>query len=560
MRSAKLFLTIIIAVFAFTGLAQSQPPKNTDIDQWFGVFKGSVKVGYEHISIGKSTFEGKSVYKRTGTRRDTLNATNGNWYYTDNFYISRDFSPIYEVLTCHDGSTFSGKVEARYNRSNISCTITINGKVTHKTIAIPHGTDLSTYCKYRLRVTSVPIGKTETMSTFLPDYKHPSLFKLKVQGVRRERVEFDDEQENALVIREHYKQPETIWRLSDGRISKIDIPARGEVLKAEDEWDAVSDESDSPVAKTDYTIPDPNYVTELKVRFVDIISYSVVPNDNRQTMIRHPSKSSVDFHITTRTFNPSKSIALPVTAPELADYLRDEPGIQVSDKRIKMQAKRIVKGETNAFKAARRIHRWVYDNIDGSDEFINNSAIDVLMERSGVCRHSAYLFTALARSVGIPTRVATGMVFGDDGFYAHAWVECFVGEWVPFDPSRSRVEVDATHIKLHENDLKCMIGGGKYFAAQILSCKSKAIRYATKDSKKKGLATITVNGVVLDCPYSSTVKVTTEGLSVTLPDGDSMNIPKQPSSHVVITEQGGIEINVKTDVQLDAIAQPAAVR
>ena len=54
----------------------------------------------------------------------------------------------------------------------------------------------------------------------------------------------------------------------------------------------------------------------------------------------------------------------------------------------------------------------------------------------------------------IPTKIVNGLVYSEDygGFLYHAWPEVFVGEWRALDPTFGQDLVDATHIKLTENE------------------------------------------------------------------------------------------------------------
>ena len=79
-----------------------------------------------------------------------------------------------------------------------------------------------------------------------------------------------------------------------------------------------------------------------------------------------------------------------------------------------------------------------------------NSAIESFLEnRVGYCEQFAGTFAAMARSLGIPARVAVGFTQGeqqDDGTYvvlgrnAHAWPEVWFDGygWVPFEPTPGR--------------------------------------------------------------------------------------------------------------------------
>jgi transglutaminase-like putative cysteine protease len=81
------------------------------------------------------------------------------------------------------------------------------------------------------------------------------------------------------------------------------------------------------------------------------------------------------------------------------------------------------------------------------------SAREVLKMRAGDCNEHAALFTAFARSLGIPARICGGIVYSRGSFYYHAWDEVFLQDWISVDPLMNQFPADATHIKLVEGDL-----------------------------------------------------------------------------------------------------------
>jgi hypothetical protein len=66
---------------------------------------------------------------------------------------------------------------------------------------------------------------------------------------------------------------------------------------------------------------------------------------------------------------------------------------------------------------------------------------------AGDCNEHAVLFAALARAVGLPTRVVAGAVYLDEAFLYHAWCEVWLGRWVSVDPVLNQLPADATHLK-----------------------------------------------------------------------------------------------------------------
>ena len=77
---------------------------------------------------------------------------------------------------------------------------------------------------------------------------------------------------------------------------------------------------------------------------------------------------------------------------------------------------------------------------------VSTTAVDALQEGRGVCQDFAHVALALLRSVGIPARYVSGYlhpsanaetgntVVGE----SHAWVEAWLGDWEPFDPTNGR--------------------------------------------------------------------------------------------------------------------------
>ena len=69
------------------------------------------------------------------------------------------------------------------------------------------------------------------------------------------------------------------------------------------------------------------------------------------------------------------------------------------------------------------------------------------------------LYVAMARALGLPARVAVGLVYLRGAFYYHAWPEVYVaqsptlGQWLPVDPTLNQFPADATHVRLARGGL-----------------------------------------------------------------------------------------------------------
>jgi transglutaminase-like putative cysteine protease len=55
--------------------------------------------------------------------------------------------------------------------------------------------------------------------------------------------------------------------------------------------------------------------------------------------------------------------------------------------------------------------------------------------------------------VGIPTKIAAGLLYTESRFFYHAWNEVYLGEWIAVDPLMNQVPADPTHVRLITGEL-----------------------------------------------------------------------------------------------------------
>ena len=157
------------------------------------------------------------------------------------------------------------------------------------------------------------------------------------------------------------------------------------------------------------------------------------------------------LEIVKQDINLSQYTSLPI--PDKEQFLKETPFIQLKDYRIAGLAREIIGEEENPLAVGRLLWAWVFENIEKTPSITVPSALDVLKARRGDCNEHTTLYTALARSAGLPTRMSAGLVYKERHFYYHAWPEIFVGEWIAIDPTLGQFPADATHIRLISGDL-----------------------------------------------------------------------------------------------------------
>ena len=130
-----------------------------------------------------------------------------------------------------------------------------------------------------------------------------------------------------------------------------------------------------------------------------------------------------------------------------AKELASEPLLQSNDLRIVQRAIGIVGLESNPRNVAERLTRWVYDSLKKEVVFSVPNALEVLRTRRGDCNEHTQLYVALARAIGLPARIATGLAYVRGKFYYHAWPEVWLNAWVAVDPTFGQFPADAAHLR-----------------------------------------------------------------------------------------------------------------
>jgi len=156
----------------------------------------------------------------------------------------------------------------------------------------------------------------------------------------------------------------------------------------------------------------------------------------------------------TRETIPQATYALPDNDERMKQFLAASPFIRSDHPDIIAKAREIVGTQTDPVKAAKLINTWVYTNLKKVPTPAVPDAHTVLVNLQGDCNEHAILAVALARAVGLPARVAVGLVYSGDGFYYHAWVNYWAGKtWFSGDPLLDELPASTTHVALLYGDV-----------------------------------------------------------------------------------------------------------
>lgn len=132
----------------------------------------------------------------------------------------------------------------------------------------------------------------------------------------------------------------------------------------------------------------------------------------------------------------------------LAPFLAGDQFTPLNDANFNKIVSAIVEGKEGPYAKAKAIFDYVIDHFryeDHDNATIAQNPQDIFMDARGNCVDISLLYIQFARTLGIPARMVSGLVFQKDVANAtkyvsqkgHTWVEIYLSgyDWVPVDPT-----------------------------------------------------------------------------------------------------------------------------
>jgi len=335
-----------------------------------------------------------------------------------------------------------------------------------KTKSMPFAPNTAPSSTYLLNMVrdGLKVGKTGKFPVFMEAFQ--MMVDMKYKILSKESLKYAGDTVETFVISHQVAGMEsTLWVTAGGTVMK-EMTANGFESRKEpeeiardlgDEVMSVSNLITFSIVKPGKEISRPGKRRQMKMQLSKIRLPDLIPQDHRQKILQ--SKQSADGTYSSVLLVNSEPIIVvrpaqrPVAIFNPPEFLEDSAEVQSKHPLIRTLAKELVGDTKDAWRAAQTINLWVYSNLE--KELVDSvSALNALRTRKGECQSHTYLFTALARAAGIPTKIVNGLVYSPQfkGFLYHAWPEVYVGEWRALDPTFGQDTVDATHIKLSEGE------------------------------------------------------------------------------------------------------------
>ncbi len=451
-KVASTLLILFISLFIFS-TSNSQSIEDTPEEYWMGIYSGDKRVGYSYHSM--KTLNGiTEITELTKLKIDLLGKEND--VETRASYKLKG----YEILSFNfEMKSGSIDLKARGEREGDALKITmetISGK-TERILPLEKELILPSLISKLLTENKLTPGD----KFYIPLFEPLSILMGMNDSVSTHRIEGKETMEIPLGKFDTYKvhsdfmgSQSTSWITAEGEVVKQEFPP-GLIAIKESKEDIINKKNSSfdIVQKTsipaNIRLDNSKKLKYLKIRIggIDALDELDIEDGYRQYL------DGQIVEIKSSNNLPQEPYTLPYMAPEFQDLVKAEFLIQSEDKEIVSITNKVLNGERDPLKAAKKINTWIYKNLKKSATVSIPNAKDVLRTKVGDCNEHAALFSAMARAAGIPTKTVLGAMYYDGRFYYHAWNEVYIGKWVALDSTYGQLPADATHIKLIEGNL-----------------------------------------------------------------------------------------------------------
>ncbi|MEL6560384.1 MAG: 7TM domain-containing protein [Bacteroidota bacterium] len=139
---------------------------------------------------------------------------------------------------------------------------------------------------------------------------------------------------------------------------------------------------------------------------------------------------------------------------ELKSFLRPTEYIQSDDSIIITKAQQLASDKATIKEIVGSFYEYVF-NMPSAQTSALTDAVTALHLNRASCNGKSRLLVAFCRSVGIPARVAGGLILEETSKKtSHLWAEISIGDhWVPFDALNGHfAEIPANYLELYKGD------------------------------------------------------------------------------------------------------------
>ncbi|MSU78699.1 MAG: transglutaminase domain-containing protein [Gemmataceae bacterium] len=451
------------------------------LENWDRAYLNDGKAGYVRTITRELNFDGMKVLHTTVEMRLTVKRFN------DTLQMAMDTGST----ETHDGAVlgvfmrqFLGKEQKLLVEGTVvgkQLRLVKDGKVP--LLAAPWRADVIGYFKQQsiFKDRTLEPGTKFTYQSFEPSINLVLKTEVHVHGHREVILKGSKAKRKLLLVE---VTPDRVEFKSGGKIERIQLPVSMTWL--DEKFEPVKTEFEIPMlgpivlvrsTKEQALAPGPiaqltdlgmSQLVRLKSRIVDAHQtrsavYRVTvrgddnvattfSNDNRQ-QVKNVRGNSFDLLVNANGKLPESAKA--EKKPD-AECSQSSYFINSKDSKVQALAREAVGAETDGWRKAIRIERWVHANMRFANHESLATADHVARTLEGDCTEYAMLAAAMCRAQGIPSRTAIGLVYAEvkrsPCFGFHMWTEVWIaGQWLAIDATIGKGGIGAAHLKITDH-------------------------------------------------------------------------------------------------------------
>lgn len=459
-----LFISIIMFLLtsrfsenAFSSEIKSVWMKNLPYESWMNATMMGVKVGYLHIQVDRAKYNDQDVLRVDSDMFTEINRFGISIKMTKTklFYIKDDLTPLY-FQSKSDETGQEKVVEGTVKNGMVQIKTTLEGKTTEKYLKLPPDAIFAEALEdYTIRK-GLKVGNKFSVKAFSLDLY--DIININAEVASKGSIDYNGQPKDTYAvdytmdIMGGIKTRE--WMTEDAEIYRMETASLGMIFTKVEREDALGEVGQFDIIlKTNVQLqgdkPAPgikHFKAKASLPEGNIIKTFV--NNDRQKVTAGEKSDEGIINITLKDVDENSAIIRPVSDKELAQYLKPSIYVQSDDPEIISKAQEIAGSEKNSWIASMKICKWVYENMKNKNYKVGfGTAKQTLKELQGDCSEHTVLFIGLARALGIPSRICTGLVYHKDAFYYHFWPEVYIGRWISMEPTLGQIQADASHIQ-----------------------------------------------------------------------------------------------------------------
>ncbi len=431
--------------------------KNLPYETYMNATMMGVKVGYLHIRVDRAMYNGKNVLRVNSGMFTELKRFGSSIKLskTKMFYIDDNLTPLY-FLSRSDETGQDKIVEGTLQEGTVAIKTTLEGRTTNKQQKLPPDVIFAEALEDVTIRKGLAVGKKFSLKTFSLDLF--DIINVDANVTQKEKITYKGQTKDVFVVEYNMDIMGGLitkeWMTADGEVYKMETPSMGMSFVKVDKEDALGDVGQLDLilkTKIDIIGEEPDSGIEklkLKVSIQDGDVSKTFVNNDRQKVTVGANQGLGTLEIAIHDVSPESATKRPITSVNFAPFLSPSIYVQSDDPDIISKANEIAGDEENTWKASVKICKWVNNNIRDKNYKVGfGTAKQTLKDLSGDCSEHTVLFIGLARALGIPSRICTGLVYHRDAFYYHFWPEVYIGRWISMEPTLNQIQADASHIQ-----------------------------------------------------------------------------------------------------------------